>query len=170
MYYMNEQSFEGMPIQRPAFSKIRSNVRADIEMLRKKQGMNNLYGYDVHAQEARSTHCHVTQNKIHVHDQTSRTRTKCLFDLKEREVCASHLCAEKVNSTLSALQHFLRGMRKYNEYMLREGNVHSPHRLALSHRLTAKCLLDLQIHARCARRKEHFLQRLSEKANSTLTH
>ena len=61
MYYMNEQSFEGMPIQHPAFSKIRSNVRADIEMLRKKQGMNNLYGYDVHAQEARSTHCHVIQ-------------------------------------------------------------------------------------------------------------
>ena len=166
MYYMNEQSFEGMPIQHPAFSKIRSNVRAGIEMLRKKQGMNNLYGYDVHAQEARSTHCHVIQyrykkctapiqlrsgkNKIHVHDQTSRTRTKCLFDLKEREVCASHLCAEKVNSTLSALQHFLRGMRKYNEYMLREGNVHSPHRLALSHRLTAQCLFDLQIHARCA--------------------
>ena len=75
---------------------------------------------------------------------------KCLFDLKECEVCASHLCAEKVNSTLSALQHFLRGMRKYNEYMLREGSVHSPHRLALSHRLTAQCLFDLQIHARCA--------------------
>ena len=47
-------------------------------------------------------------------DQTSRTRTKCLFDLQIDEGCASHLCVEKANSTLSASKHFLQGMRKDN--------------------------------------------------------
>ena len=83
-------------------------------------------------------------------------------------------------------------MRKYNEYMVREGNFDSQPRQTLPpslspslfslHWLTATCLFDLQIHAGCARRKlskkansilnalKHFLQRLSEKANSYLTH